>query len=95
MSDLVPTERLVIDYDDFPGVGDDAFNEYANQRIEFFAGKLVRAGERPWFEVWYLNVPGRANSTEDDFDAVEVTFFEGQASIQTLRPYAELKGAPA
>lgn len=70
MAAELPTRRLdIIDVDT------------ALAAILAFAARLVEAGERPWFEVWY---PG---TTEDDFDAVEV--FDS-VNIVTLAPYSEL-----
>lgn len=88
----VPTARLVIEWPagvPFNDETDEAFNAYALERIKAKAAELVVAGERPWLEVWYAGVPGREDSTADDFDAVEV---DEDGGITTLPPYAELRG---
>lgn len=92
----LPTKRLDIVYAD--GLDEDARNESAVEQIMAFGEKLVTAGERPWFEVWYpapvtlLADQQRAWSIRQSvtFDAVEIV--DGQ--ITTLPPYSELEKTP-
>lgn len=93
-SPRIPTERLVIAWP--AGLDPDdpqAFNDYANAAILAKAAELVVAGEASAFEVWYVGIPGRAETTAADFDAVEVDPTTGE--VTTLPPYSELEEATA
>ena len=95
MAPTVPTERLVIEWPagvDFNQFSEDEFNSSALERIRARAAELIVRGERPWMEVWYVGVPGRPDSTADDFDAVEV---DADGNVITLPPYSELEAAGA
>lgn len=90
MTDNIPTFTLTIGWPVDTPYSDEAeqdFNDFANQQIIDCAAELRRRGERPWMEVWYRGVPGRADTTAEDFDAVEVS---EDGTITTLPPYAEL-----
>lgn len=88
-----PTERLTVTWPEgvpFNEITEDEFNDSALEQIRNRAAELVVRGERPWMEVFYAGVPGRADSTEADFDAVEVG---PEGEIITLPPYSELEAA--
>lgn len=85
----IPSARLVIDWPPVIAAhDDDAFNDYANSAILAKAAELIVAGERPAFEVWYRGIPDRADTTADNFDAVEV---DEAGVVTTLPPYSELR----
>lgn len=91
----LPTARLVIEWPagvPFTDETEETFNAAALDQITAKAAELVVAGERPWFEVWYKGVPGRDDSSEADFDAVEVA---EDGTVATLPPYAELTAGGA
>lgn len=88
----IPTARLDIEWPagtPFTDETEEAFNAAALEQITAKAAELIVAGQRPAFEVWYHGVPGRPDTTAENFDAVEVA---EDGTVTTLPSYALIRG---
>lgn len=89
-SPLLPTERLYLDWPAGVAETDESREEFdatSREKMLALAADLRARGERPWFEVWHRGIPGRKDTNDSTFDAVEVA---EDGTIETLRPYAEI-----